>query len=52
MSKEKISNHDEKCECDKPEIRDSFKEGNCSDEQIVKCHGHEYLNRLKLVEDK
>lgn len=38
--------HNEDCECDKPEIRDSFKEG-CSKEQIIKCHGEEFWNSLK-----
>lgn len=46
MKKEKKSKHLEECECDKPEIRDSFKEG-CSREQIVKCHGKEYLEKLE-----
>ncbi|MFO8019002.1 MAG: hypothetical protein R6U96_10225 [Promethearchaeia archaeon] len=40
------------CECGKPEIRKSFKEGCCSDEQIVKCHGQEYLNRSKPKESE
>ena len=39
-------------ECDKPEIRDSFKTGCCSEEQIIKCHGEECLNRLKSNEGK
>jgi len=36
------------CDCTKPELRNSFKEGRCSDAQIAKYHGMDYLNRLKL----
>ncbi|MFX1253805.1 MAG: hypothetical protein ACFFCZ_19500 [Promethearchaeota archaeon] len=46
MSKETKSTHAEDCECDKPEIRDSHK-GNCTKEQIIKCHGQEMLEKLK-----
>jgi len=42
-----VEKHAEECECDKPEIRDSFKKGNCSEEQIIKCHGREMLDKLK-----
>ena len=38
------------CDCNTPELRNSFKGGCCSDAQIVKCHGHDYLNRIKLKE--
>ena len=41
-----VEKHAEECECDKPEIRDSFKE-NCSEEQIKECHGREMLDKLK-----
>lgn len=43
---EMVDKHVEECECDKPEIRDSFK-GDCSEEQIVECHGREMLEKLK-----
>ena len=38
--------HAEDCDCDKPEIKESFK-GKCSEEQIIKCHGHQPLDKLK-----
>jgi hypothetical protein len=38
MNKEKHESHIKECNCDKLEIRDSIK-GNCSKEQILKCHG-------------
>lgn len=38
--------HLEECECDKPEIRATFKEG-CSKEQIIKCHGTEFYEKLE-----
>ena len=41
-----VAKHAEECECDKPEIKDSFKE-KCSEEQILKCHGREMLEQLK-----
>ena len=28
-----------KCACNKPEVRDSFMNGCCSDDQIIKCYG-------------
>ena len=45
----KVNNkdHDENCDCDQPDIRDSFKDGKCSEEQIIKCHGHEFMEKLK-----
>ncbi len=45
MRKKKNNLHD--CECDKPEIRDSFESGNCSEEQIRECHGQDFLKSLK-----
>jgi len=42
-SKENTENY----ECDHPEIRDSFKDGKCSEEQIIKCHGHEFMEKMK-----
>jgi hypothetical protein len=42
-SKDNVENRD----CDRPDIRDSFKDGKCSEEQIIKCHGHEFLEKLK-----
>jgi hypothetical protein len=47
MKDEKISQHTEDCECDRPEVRDSFKDGKCSEEQIIQCHGKEFLEKLK-----
>ncbi|MFO7795416.1 MAG: hypothetical protein ACQERB_14370 [Promethearchaeati archaeon] len=44
MSKKKKIDHWEECECDKPEIRETFKEG-CSREQIIKCHGKDYYEK-------
>ncbi|MFX1519471.1 MAG: hypothetical protein ACFFCD_06080 [Promethearchaeota archaeon] len=41
-----VDKHAEECECDKPEIRDSFK-GDCSEKQIIECHGREMLEKLK-----
>jgi hypothetical protein len=41
--KEKI--HD--CNCDHPELRNAFKNGKCSEGQIIKCHGLEMLDKLK-----
>lgn len=41
MNKNKKESHVDQCKCNKPEIRDSF-EGNCSKEQILKCHGEEH----------
>ncbi|MHA1449457.1 MAG: hypothetical protein ACTSP4_08565 [Candidatus Hodarchaeales archaeon] len=32
--------------CNKPEIRDSFKDSKCSKEQIVECHGQEKLDQM------
>lgn len=43
--KSKVPIHD--CNCDHPEIHDSFKDGKCSEKQIIECHGHEMLNKLK-----
>lgn len=43
MNKDKKESHANKCNCDKPEIRESFK-GNCSEEQIIKCHGSQKDN--------
>lgn len=45
MRKKKKISHE--CECDKPEIRTSFKNGECSEEQIQRCHGKEFLNKIK-----
>ena len=47
MSENINKNHKEECECDKPEIRDSFKSGNCSKEQIINCHGKDMLKKLE-----
>ena len=44
-----VDKHVDECECDKPEIRDSFK-GDCSEEQIVECHGRAILEKLKKEE--
>jgi hypothetical protein len=46
-----MKDHKEKflhnCNCDHPEIRDSFMDGKCSEKQIIECHGHEILDKLK-----
>ncbi len=39
--------HADDCECDKPEIRDGFEDGQCSEDQIIKCHGQEFFEKLK-----
>jgi len=39
--------HSQNCDCDHPELRDSFKDGKCSEKQIIECHGHEALDKLK-----
>jgi hypothetical protein len=39
--------HPEDCNCDKPEIRDSFKNKSCSKSQIVECHGIEMLKKME-----
>lgn len=39
------------CDCDKPDVRNLFKNGCCSDEQIMKCHGKENLLNLKRRDD-
>ena len=46
MKKEKKGSFHE-CDCNHPEIHDSFKDGKCSDEQIIICHGHDLLDKLK-----
>ena len=35
-----------KCECDKPEIKDSFPRGCCSLNQIIKCHGDQPFDEI------
>ena len=45
--KEKFHN----CACDKPNVRNSFINSCCSDNQIIKCHGKEYLPHFKKGED-
>ena len=47
MSNKDISKHEKDCECDKPEVRDSFKDCACSEEQIIQCHGREFLDKMK-----
>jgi hypothetical protein len=34
------------CTCDKPEIKNKFPDGNCSLNQIIKCHGDQPINEL------
>jgi len=43
----KKKNVSHKCECDKPEIRDSFENSKCSEEQTKKCHGPNFIESLK-----
>lgn len=50
MSENKKKIHTCDCDCVKPEVRIQYKEGCCSEEQIVKCHGAQYLNDLKEKE--
>ncbi|MHA2296192.1 MAG: hypothetical protein ACXAEU_15705 [Candidatus Hodarchaeales archaeon] len=33
--------------CDKLEVRDSFKGKKCSEEQILNCHGRKKLEQMK-----
>ncbi|UYP46896.1 hypothetical protein NEF87_003181 [Candidatus Lokiarchaeum ossiferum] len=47
MNEKITKDHKNDCECDLPEVRDSFKDGNCSKEQIIKCHGHEMVIKLE-----
>jgi hypothetical protein len=42
--------HTTDCDCDKPEIHESFKGGICSKEQILECHGNEYFEKLEKKE--
>jgi len=50
MQEKKRINHE--CECFNPEIRDSHKNGICSEKQIVECHGFDFLKSLKQNEIK
>jgi hypothetical protein len=43
-SKKKVSKN---LICNHPEIRDSFKNQRCPEEQIIKCHGYDMLDKLK-----
>ncbi|OLS13474.1 MAG: hypothetical protein RBG13Loki_2928 [Promethearchaeota archaeon CR_4] len=46
MCREEESKHGkDECECDYPEIRDASKDGRCSRQQILKCHGAEKLHK-------
>ncbi|MFX1512178.1 MAG: hypothetical protein ACFFCQ_06300 [Promethearchaeota archaeon] len=46
MKSEHEKAHDTDCECDKPDIRASYK-GKCPKEQIVTCHGKEFSENMK-----
>jgi hypothetical protein len=39
------------CECFKPDIRTSFKNGKYSEEQIIECHGLQSLNENEEMEE-
>lgn len=39
--------HEKECNCDLPEIRDSFENGHCSRDQILKCHGVKMIKKLE-----
>lgn len=55
MREKKEKHEDEcgyECECGKPENHKLFKKRFCSDEQIIKCHGQEYLNQLTSKENR
>lgn len=47
MVDKKEKSHADDCDCDKPEIRDGFDDGQCSEDQIIKCHGQEFFEKLK-----
>lgn len=47
MTEKDEHSHADDCGCDKHEVRDSFEDGKCSEEQIHKCHGSDFLERLK-----
>ena len=47
MVDKKEKSHTDDCECDKLEIRDGFEDGYCSENQIIKCHGQEFFEKLK-----
>jgi hypothetical protein len=34
------------CNCDKPEVKEKFPGGNCSLNQIIKCHGDQPIDEL------
>jgi hypothetical protein len=36
------------CECSRPDIRNYIKNGQCSEEQIIECHGKAFMRSLKL----
>ncbi|MBY8982949.1 MAG: hypothetical protein KGD57_08375 [Candidatus Lokiarchaeota archaeon] len=36
----------EECECNKPKIKNTFTDGCCSLNQIIKCHGDQPINEL------
>lgn len=42
----------EDCECDRPEIRDAFKTGKCSEAQILQCHGRSFLEKRQREAEK
>lgn len=35
------------CECNLPNVRDSFQDGKCSKEQVCKCHGDVMYEKWK-----
>lgn len=47
MSDNLTKNHKKDCECDLPDVRDSFKDSNCSKKQVLKCHGREMVIKLE-----
>lgn len=47
MVDKKEKSHADDCYCDKPKIRDGFEDGQCSEGQIIKCHGQEIFEKLK-----
>lgn len=48
MCEEKESKHGkDECECKHPEIQEASKDGRCSRDQIIKCHG---VNKLRQWE--
>ena len=44
---EKLAKNNVEDDCDKPEIKITFKDGKCSRDQVLKCHGKERVIELE-----